>query len=110
MVFGDPPANASSNENGFVCEAEGSVGVPLAAPPKAESKPDLVVERGDDGAFPFPFTALGAGGKAGAELLAEAKSKLSSNAESKEKFAAGEGSPPPGILPMASSKALSPAT
>jgi hypothetical protein len=65
---------------------------------------------GDEAVFPLPFAMLGGGGKIGAAGLADAKSKLSSNAESNEILGAGPPTPLPGIFPIASSKAFTPAT
>jgi hypothetical protein len=56
-----------------------------------------------------PFAELGGGGKLGAAVLADAKSKLSSNAESNEILGAEDATPLLGIFPIASSKAFTPA-
>lgn len=106
----DPEEKASSKENGFVLSTGGKVGAPLFfGTPKAASRPvGFFVKDGEEGAFPFPFT-LGGGGKPGDCWLADAKSKLSSKADSKEKLPAGDASAVLGIFPMAASKASTPA-
>ena len=100
-------AKASSNENDRDGAAGAGAGaLPLATELKASPKPVGFPAKGEDTPKALPLGALGGGGKLGVAVVAVAKSKLSSNAVSKEKSGAWVPVLLVEILPIASSNAL----
>lgn len=109
IVGADPPAErVSNNDNGLDASTGANGGIPLlAGTPKALSNPSS--RDGNEGLLLLPLVTVG-GGKAVVALLADVKSKLSSNAVSKDRLVAEGVTPLLGIIPIASSKAFTPAT
>jgi hypothetical protein len=106
VVVGAEPT-VSRNENGFDASTGVSEGVPLfSGTLKTLSNP--LVSDEEVGVWSLPLIGFRGGGKLG--LLADGKSKLSSNAVAKEKLRGEVAAPLLGIIPMASSKTFTPAT